>query len=100
MTAHHVRQIPDLDPVRDPEDQDQRAPRAACSDNENMRVLTLLAHQVLEMVDGGEVDEADSRNELKSMAARAGVRYDGDRTSRALDSARVQQVRLHAKRSA
>jgi 5-methylcytosine-specific restriction endonuclease McrA len=80
-------------------DQDQRRSRVAPSEpDENIRVLTKLAHSVLDDVRNHAVDPADGPEELKRRAAKAGIRYDGDRVRKALDSAVVQ--RDHARRRA
>jgi hypothetical protein len=60
---------------------------------EHPRLLEKLAHITLDRVDAGEVPESDTSEELKCAAARARIRYDGDRTRKALDSARVQRRR-------
>lgn len=75
------------------QDQDQRRSRAAPLNNDNPNVLTKLAHTVLDMVDRGDVAPADLSEELKRHAARAGLRYDGDRVRKSLDSAEAQRRR-------
>ncbi len=71
------------------QDQDQRrAPRAAkCEPIENFAFLELLANQVLNDVNAGLVKFTNFKETLKTRAAREGVRYDGDRWRKAMDSA-------------
>lgn len=56
-------------------------------------VLTRLAHAVLDRLDAGELERADVDEAFKTAAARHGLRYDGDRARKALDSAEAQRER-------
>jgi hypothetical protein len=83
-------------PIRVPEqDQEQRRQSAArySPPVEHPRLLEKLAHVTLDRVKSGEVPESDTSEELKCAAAKAHIRYDGDRTRKALDSAMVQRQR-------
>jgi hypothetical protein len=83
---------PISDPTNDP-DQEQCAARTRPSEQENPRLLTKIAHDVLREVHVGHVLRGDISEELKTRASRIGLRYDGDRTRKALDSAEEQQRR-------
>src|SRR5688572_29077162 len=56
-------------------------------------VLTRLAHEVLDRMEAGDIERADVDEALKTAAARHGLRYDGDRDRKALDSAEAQRGR-------
>jgi hypothetical protein len=77
------------------QDQEQRRQSAAkySPPPEHPKLLEKLAHITLDRVQSGEVPESDTSEELKCAAARAHIRYDGDRTRKALDSATVQRQR-------
>jgi hypothetical protein len=77
------------------QDQEQRRQTAAkySPPIEHPKLLEKLAHVTLDRVKSGEVPESDTSEELKCAAARAHIRYDGDRTRKALDSAMVQRQR-------
>ena len=86
------------DPVRTDQDQEQSATRTTTpkpngQTHENGRTLVRLAHDVFHDRDAGRVAEADVSEELKTRAAIAHLRYDGDRVRKALDSAAVQRRR-------
>lgn len=86
------------DPVRTDQDQEQSAARTTTpkpngQTHENGRTLVRLAHDVIHDRDAGRVAEADVSEELKTRAAIAHLRYDGDRVRKALDSAAVQRRR-------
>lgn len=84
---------PDLDLDLDQDrksNEEQRGPRHL---PENDRVLTKLAHTVLDDVDAGRLVTGEVSEELKCRAARAQLRYDGDRVRKALDCAEVQRRR-------
>ena len=84
-------------PVPAPEDQDQveqradRAPRVNANEDENPRVLLKLAHSVFDEFTAGRLTMDDLAEELKSRAAHAHIRYDGDRVRKALQSAESQR---------
>jgi hypothetical protein len=77
------------------QDQEQRRQTAAtfAPPIEHPQLLEKLAHVTLDRVKSGEVPESDTSEELKCAAAKAHIRYDGDRTRKALDSAMVQRQR-------
>jgi hypothetical protein len=77
------------------QDQEQRRKAAAkySPPIEHPKLLEKLAHLTLDRVQSGEVPESDTSEELKCAAAKAHIRYDGDRTRKALDSAMVQRQR-------
>jgi hypothetical protein len=77
------------------QDQEQRRQTAAkySPPIEHPKLLEKLAHITLDRVQSGEVPESDTSEELKCAAAKAHIRYDGDRTRKALDSAMVQRQR-------
>jgi hypothetical protein len=77
------------------QDQEQRRQTAAkySPPVEHPKLLEKLAHMTLDRVQSGEVPDSDTSEELKCAAAKAHVRYDGDRTRKALDSAMVQRQR-------
>lgn len=83
-----------------PEDQnqdqkEQRAVRAIRLPrlDENQGLLTRIAHHIYDDIERGRVHAADATEELKTRAARAHLRYDGDRVRKALESADVQRRR-------
>lgn len=57
--------------------------------DENPRLLTKLAHVVLDDVEAGHLDPSDVSEELKTRAAKARLLYDSERIRKALDSARA-----------
>lgn len=61
--------------------------------DENPRVLTRLAHAVLDDQDAGRLAALDVKGELQDRAAKAGLVYAAGRADRALDSAEAQRVR-------
>lgn len=90
--SNHVADQRDPIPSRPPvEDQNQKEQRAAARDSH--RVLVRLAHDVLDAVSTGTVDERDLSSELKTRAAKAQIAYDSESVRKALDSAEHQRVR-------
>lgn len=83
----------DLGTYPDPKDQEQRRSRVAPLEDEAPGVLVKLAHGVLEDLDTQAFDPLDTAEELKRRAAKAHIRYDGDRVRKALESADVQRRR-------
>jgi hypothetical protein len=77
------------------QDQEQRRQTAArySPPIEHPKLLEKLAHMTLDRVQSGDVPESDTSEELKCAAAKAHIRYDGDRTRKALDSAIIQRQR-------
>ena len=85
--------------VEDQDQEDQRRSRAALrvlEPDDAPQVLTKLAHTVLDAVDAGVLPVEELTEELKLQAARANLRYDGDRVRKALDSAQVQRERARS----
>lgn len=91
-------------PAPEDQDQEQRPAGARHSLNrftdENPRGLVKLAHSVFDDLDAGRpgshgepLTPDDVVEELKCRAAKAHIRYDGDRDRKALDSAEVQRRR-------
>lgn len=104
-SAHPVPALPV--PTHEDQDQEQRPPGARRSLNgftdENHRGLLKLAHSVFDDLEAGKagtngepLTPDDVVEELKCRAARAHIRYDGDRDRKALDSAEAQRQRRHA----
>lgn len=76
------------------EDQDQRADARQASVADSLKVLTRLAHDVL---DGDStLSDSDLADELKILAARNRIVYDGRVITKALESARTQRERRKA----
>ncbi len=86
---------PVLDPVtvRDPVPKDKKE---QCADAPDFhKVLTKLAHGVLDARDQGQIPDLDAElaDELKTRAAQARIPYDGRSVTKALASAHVQRTR-------
>lgn len=79
------------------QDQDQRVPRQI-STGESVKVLTVLAHMVLDRDD--RRDDSDLADELKTLAAQNRIAYDGRVITKALESAKVQRQRERQRASA
>lgn len=76
------------------EDQDQRSARSSPSPDDSIRVLTRLAHDVLDA--DSSLNDSDLADELKILAARNHIVYDGRVITKALESARTQRNRRQA----
>lgn len=78
------------------QDQEQSAPARTLNGqvSESRRSLLKIAHGVYADLDAGRLTADELTEELKTRAALAHIRYDGDRVRKALDSADVQRHRL------
>lgn len=93
-------QLPDPDPLQNQEDQGAEPPfRSAVNgtmarwrdEPPNVRVITRIAHDVLDDVKAGRLTQVDAYEELKTRCAKFGLAYDSYAIRKAIESASWQK---------